>query len=381
MKKILTSLLGASMLFVACGEPKTEKASGDAETIKIGALGPLTGPLAIYGVSATNGLKLAIDEINANGGILGKQVELNLLDEKGDSTEAVNAYNKLVDWGMVALVGDITSKPSVAVAEVAAQDGIPMITPTGTQLNITEAGSNIFRVCFTDPYQGEVLAKFAKESLKAKTAAVVVNNSSDYSDGVANAFIAEAEKQGIEVVAKEGYSDGDKDFKAQLTKIAQKNPDILFVPDYYEQDGLIAIQAREVGIKSVIVGPDGWDGVAKTVDKSSYSAIENVYFANHYSVKDSNEKIQNFITNYKAKYNDEPSAFSALSYDAAYILKAAIEKNGSVDKESLAKAIKEIEFAGITGSLKYDEKNNPVKGVTMIKIVNGDYTFDSVVSK
>ena len=376
MKKILTSLLGASMLFVACGEPKTEKASGDAETIKIGALGPLTGPLAIYGVSATNGLKLAIDEINANGGILGKQVELNLLDEKGDSTEAVNAYNKLVDWGMVALVGDITSKPSVAVAEVAAQDGIPMITPTGTQLNITEAGSNIFRVCFTDPYQGEVLAKFAKESLKAKTAAVVVNNSSDYSDGVANAFIAEAEKQGIEVVAKEGYSDGDKDFKAQLTKIAQKNPDILFVPDYYEQDGLIAIQAKEVGLTSTILGPDGWDGVAKTVDKSSYSAIENVYFANHYSVKDSNEKIQNFITNYKAKYNDE-----ALSYDAAYILKAAIEKNGSVDKESLAKAIKEIEFAGITGSLKYDEKNNPVKGVTMIKIVNGDYTFDSVVSK
>ena len=214
-------------------------------------------------------------------------MELNLLDEKGDSTEAVNAYNKLVDWGMVALVGDITSKPSVAVAEVAAQDGIPMITPTGTQLNITEAGSNIFRVCFTDPYQGEVLAKFAKESLKAKTAAVVVNNSSDYSDGVANAFIAEAEKQGIEVVAKEGYSDGDKDFKAQLTKIAQKNPDILFVPDYYEQDGLIAIQAKEVGLNSTILGPDGWDGVAKTVDKSSYSAIENVYFANHYSVKDS----------------------------------------------------------------------------------------------
>ena len=381
MKKILTSLLGASMLFVACGEPKTEKASGDAETIKIGALGPLTGPLAIYGVSATNGLKLAIDEINANGGILGKQVELNLLDEKGDSTEAVNAYNKLVDWGMVALVGDITSKPSVAVAEVAAQDGIPMITPTGTQLNITEAGSNIFRVCFTDPYQGEVLAKFAKESLKAKTAAVVVNNSSDYSDGVANAFIAEAEKQGIEVVAKEGYSDGDKDFKAQLTKIAQKNPDILFVPDYYEQDGLIAMQAREVGIKATIVGPDGWDGVAKTVDPSSYSAIENVYFANHYSTKDSNERIQNFIKNYKEKYNDEPSAFSALSYDAAYILKAAIEKAGTTDKEAVVKAIKEVDFDGITGHLTYDEKNNPVKDVKIIKIVNGDYIFDSSISK
>ena len=365
-------------MLAACGGEKAEDkpATTEAETIKVGAIGPLTGPVAIYGISATNGLKLAIDEINANGGILGKQVELNLLDEKGDSTEAVNAYNKLVDWGMVALVGDITSKPTVAVSEVAAQDGIPMITPTGTQLNITEAGSNVFRVCFTDPYQGEVLAKFTKDKLGAKTEAVMSNNSSDYSDGVANAFIKEAENQGIQVVAKEGYSDGDKDFRAQLTKIAQQNPDVLFIPDYYEQDGLIAIQAREVGLKSVIVGSDGWDGVVKTVDPSSYAAIENVYFANHYSTKDSNEKIQNFIKNYKEKYNDEPSAFSALSYDTAYLLKAA-----TTDKEAVTKAIKEIQFEGITGKLTFDEKNNPVKSITIIKIVNGDYTFDSVVSK
>ena len=382
-KKLVTTLLGASLLLAACGgEKAAEKpASTEAETIKIGAIGPLTGSVAIYGISATNGLKLAVDEINANGGILGKQIELNLLDEKGDSTEAVNAYNKLVDWGMVALIGDITSKPSVAVAEVAAQDGIPMITPTGTQLNITEAGSNIFRVCFTDPYQGEVLAKFTKDKLAAKTVAIMSNNSSDYSDGVANAFAKEAEAQGIQIVAREGYSDGDKDFKAQLTKIAQQNPDVLFVPDYYEQDGLIAIQAREVGIKSVIVGPDGWDGVVKTVDPSSYAAIEDVFFANHYSTKDSSEKVQNFIKNYKEKYNDEPSAFSALSYDAAYILKAAIEKAGTTDKEAVAKAIKELEFDGITGHLTFDEKNNPVKSITIIKIVNGDYTFDSVVSK
>jgi len=355
-KKLLGTLLGASLLLAACGgEKAADKPVAEAETIKIGAMGPLTGPVAIYGISATNGLKLAIDEINANGGILGKQVELNLLDEKGDSTEAVNAYNKLVDWGMVALVGDITSKPSVAVAEVAAQDGIPMITPTGTQLNITEAGSNVFRVCFTDPYQGEVLAKYSKEKLGAKTVAIMSNNSSDYSDGVANAFATEAEKQGIQIVAREGY--------------------------YYEQDGLIAIQAREVGLKSVIVGSDGWDGVVKTVDPSSYAAIEDVYFANHYSTKDSNEKIQNFIKNYKEKYNDEPSAFSALSYDTAYLLKAAIEKAGTTDKEAVTKAIKEIQFEGITGQLTFDEKNNPVKSITIIKIVNGDYTFDSVVSK
>ena len=366
-KKLLTTLLGASLLLAACGgEKAADKPATEAETIKIGAMGPLTGPVAIYGISATNGLKLAVDEINANGGILGKQIELNLLDEKGDSTEAVNAYNKLVDWGMVALVGDITSKPSVAVAEVAAQDGIPMITPTGTQLNITEAGSNVFRVCFTDPYQGEVLAKFAKDKLEAKTVAIMSNNSSDYSDGVANAFAAEAEKQGIQVVAREGYSDGDKDFKAQLTKIAQQNPDVLFIPDYYEQDGLISIQAREVGLKSVIVGSDGWDGVVKTVDPSSYAAIEDVYFANHYSTKDTNEKVQNFIKNYKEKYNDEPSAFSALSYDTAYLLKAAIEKAGTTDKEAVAKAIKELEFeAARTGITEQEAKDNNINYKTV----------------
>lgn len=380
MKKILATLLGVSMLLVACGEKKQPETK-ESETVKIGAMGPLTGPLAIYGISATNGTKLAIEEINKNGGVLGKQLELNLLDEKGDTTEAVNAYNKLLDWGMVALIGDVTSKPSAAVAELAAQDKLPMITPTGTQLNITEAGSNVFRVCFTDPYQGEVMAKFAKEKLGAKKVAVVVNNSSDYSDGVAKSFIEEAQRQGLEVVAKEGYSDGDKDFRSQLTKIAQKSPEVLFVPDYYEQDGLIAMQAREIGMTSTILGPDGWDGVVKTVDKSSYSAIENVYFANHYSTKDSAEKVQNFINNYKVKFNDEPSAFSALSYDTVYLLKEAIEKAGSTDKEAVVKAIKEANFSGVTGSLTFDEKNNPIKGITIIKIVNGDYTFDSVISK
>lgn len=383
MKKIITTLVGTSLLLAACGGEKKADTTvtPTAETIKIGALGPLTGPVAVYGISATNGTKLAVDEINANGGILGKQIELNLLDEKGDPIEAVNAYNKLADWGMVALIGDVTSKPSVAVAEVAAQDGIPMISPSATQLNVTEAGSNIFRVCFVDPYQGEILAKFAKDRFDAKKIAIMVNNSSDYSDGIAKAFIEEAGKQGMEVVANEGYSDTDKDFRAQLTKIASQTPDVLFIPDYYEQDGLIAIQAREVGITAKIIGPDGWDGVVKTVDASSYASIEDVYFANHYSDKDTSERVQNFITNYKAKYNDSPSAFSALSYDAVYLLKESIEKVASTDKAELTKAIKEANFEGITGNLKFDDKNNPVKGVKILRIVNGDYTFDSEISK
>lgn len=381
MKKFTLMLLGLSFLITACGGEKeaTTKKPDEAATIKIGGLGPLTGPLAIYGVTATNGSKLAFEEINKNGGILGKQVEFVLFDEKGDSTEAVTAYNRLVDEGVVALVGDITSKPSLAVAEIAAQDNMPMITPTGTQFNITEAGPNVFRVCFTDPYQGVILANLAKNNLKANTVAIMVNNSSDYSDGVAEAFIKEAERLGLKIVAKEGYAEGDKDFRAQLTKVAATNPDVLLVPDYYEQVALITTQAREVGVKSTFIGPDGWDGVAKALDSSAYGAVENSYFTNHYSVEDTNEKVQNFLKAYREKYKDEPSAFSALSYDAAYLMKDAIEKAGSTDKDAIVKAMKESDFAGVTGHLRFDEKNNPVKAVTVLKVVNGNYTFDSVI--
>lgn len=381
MKKFTLMLLGLSFLITACGGEKeaTTKKTDEAATIKIGGLGPLTGPLAIYGVTATNGSKLAFEEINKNGGILGKQVEFVLFDEKGDSTEAVTAYNRLVDEGVVALVGDITSKPSLAVAEIAAQDNMPMITPTGTQFNITEAGPNVFRVCFTDPYQGSTLAKFAKDKLNAKTAAVMVNTSSDYSDGIANAFIEQAKKEGIEIVAKEGYSDGDKDFKAQLTKINGENPDILMVPEYYELSALIATQAREIGMKSTFVGPDGWDGIIGALDPSAYSVVDNSYFTNHYSAEDSSEKVQSFLKKYREKYNEEPTAFSALAYDNVYILKNAIEKAGTTDKEDLVKAIKASDMDGITGHLTFDEKNNPIKAVTIIKVKDGKYIFDSVV--
>ncbi|WP_410208953.1 ABC transporter substrate-binding protein [Fusobacterium sp.] len=353
--------------------------SKDDSTIKIGGLGPLTGPVAIYGVSATNGSKLAFEEINKNGGILGKKVDFILLDEKGDSTEAITAYNKLVDNDIVALIGDVTSKPSLAVAEIAAEDNMPMITPTGTQLNITEAGPNVFRVCFTDPYQGVILAKLAKEKLNAKTAAIMVNNSSDYSDGVARSFIEEAKKLGVEIVSKEGYGEGDKDFKAQLTKIATVNPDVLLIPDYYEQAALITTQAREVGIKSQFIGPDGWDGVSKALDPSAYGAIEGSYFTNHYSLDDKSEKVQNFLKSYTDTYGEAPSAFSALSYDAVYLLKNAIEKAGSTDKDAVIEAIKNSKFNGVTGHLKFDDKNNPVKAVTVLKITNGKYSYDSVI--
>lgn len=373
MKKFSAALLGMSLLLTACGGAK------ETDVVKLGATAPLTGPVAIYGITATNGSKLAMDEINKNGGVLGKQVEFIVLDSKGDPTEAITAYNRLVDEGIVGFIGDAPSKPTLAIAEVAAQDNMPMITPTGTQFNITEAGPNVFRTCFTDPYQGVVLANFAKDNLKAETAAIVVNNSSDYSDGVAKAFVEQAEKLGLKVVAKEGYSDGDKDFRAQLTKILPTNPDVLVIPDYYEQVALITTQAREVGLKSAFIGPDGWDGVAKTLDPSAYSAVENSYFTNHFSLQDQSEKVQNFVKAYREVYNEDPSSFAALSYDAAYMMKAAIEKAGTTDKQAVVEALKNLDYNGVTGHLTFDEKNNPVKAVTVLKIVNGEYTFDSVV--
>ena len=333
MKKFNTVLLGATLLLAACGGGKEEVK--EAETVKIGCTAPLTGPLAIYGVTSTNGSKLAMDEINKNGGILGKQVEFTVLDSKGDPTEAITAYNRLVDEGIVAFIGDAPSKPTLAIAEVAAQDNMPMITPNGTQFNITEAGPNVFRTCFTDPYQGVVLANFAKNNLKAETVAILVNNSSDYSDGVSKAFL--------------------------------------------EQAALITVQAREVGLKSTFIGPDGWDGVAKTLDASAYGAVENSYFTNHYSLEDQSPKVQNFVKAYKEVYNEDPSSFAALSYDSAYMMKAAIEKAGTTEKQAVIDALKELSYDGVTGHLTFDEKNNPVKDVTVLKIVNGEYTFDSVV--
>lgn len=376
MRKINMFVVGAMVLIGGCGK------SGEVakpETIKIGGMAPLTGALAIYGVTTTNGAELAVKEINENGGVLGKKIEYVMLDTKGDSTEAVMAYNKLVNEKVAGIIGEVTSKPTLAVAEVAVQDNMPLITPTGTQVDITEVGPNIFRVCFTNPYQGKVLAITSKERLGANTVAVMLNNSSDYSDGIAKAFIEESEKLGMKVMGVEGYSDGDKDFRPQLTKLAAMNPDVILIPEYYEQAALIATQAREVGVKSIFVGSDGWDGIAKTLDQSAYAAIENSHFTNHFSMEDQSEKIQNFLKDYREAYKEDPSAFSALGYDAVYMMKSAIEKAGSTDKQKVVDALKGIEYDGVTGYLTFDDHNNPIKAVTVLKIENGKYVFDSKV--
>lgn len=382
MTKKIIGVLSLAALLTACGggAGKSAAAPDNGDVIKIGGIIPKTGAAAVYGNTTDNGIKLAVDEINANGGIGGKQIQYASEDDKGDPTEAVTIYNKLVEGGNNVIIGAITSKPSLAVAENSSQDGIPIITPTGTSNPITENKDNVFRTCFTDPLQGKILANFATDNLKAKTVAILRNTSNDYSNGVADAFIEQAKAKGLEVVADEGYGDTDVDFKVQLTNIDKEKPDVILVPEYYEKDVSIIKQARELGIKSKIIGPDGWDGVLAVIDEGSKDLLNGVYFTNHYSVHDTNEKVQNFVKAYQDKYGEDPSAFSALGYDTVYIYKEAIEKSDSMEYADIVKALKAIEVKGVTGDLKFGENNNPVKSATIIEIKDGAYTFNSLVS-
>lgn len=363
----------------AAAEKADDPAASDGETIKIGAMGPLTGAVAMYGVASTNGTKLAIDEINAAGGINGRKIELILEDEKGDAAEAVNVYKKLKSEGIVALIGDVTSGPCEAVAAEAVKDGIPMITPTGTMLSLTAGRANVFRICFTDPFQGTKLAQYAVDTLKAKTYALLRNNSDPYSAGVADAFKAEAEKLGLQSVGEESYGASDTDFHPQLTKIAEADPDVLVLPDYYQVIALIVPQAREVGVKAAFLGPDGWDSVLEQMDKENYGSIEGSFFSNHYSPDDTAQKVQNFVKSYKDTYDMAPSSFAALGYDAARIMAQAIQEAASVDSASIVAAMDAISYDGVTGLTRFDENNNPIKTVSMITIKDGAYVLDSVV--
>lgn len=382
MVKKMLGVLTLAALLTACGNGagKTSAAPDNGDVIKIGGIIPKTGAAAVYGNSTDNGIKLAVDEINANGGIGGKQIEYLSEDDKGDPTEAVTVYNKLVEAGNNVIIGAITSKPSLAVAENSSQDGIPIITPTGTSAPITENKDNVFRTCFTDPLQGKILANFASDNLKAKTVAILRNTSNDYSNGVADAFIEQAKAKGLEVVADEGYGDTDVDFKVQLTNIDKEKPDVILVPEYYEKDVSIIKQARELGMESKIIGPDGWDGVLAVIDEGSKDLLNGVYFTNHYSVHDTSEKVQGFVKAYKEKYKEDPSAFSALGYDTVYIYKEALEKSASLDFAEIVNALKAVEVSGVTGDLKFGENNNPVKSATIIEIKDGSYTFNSLVS-
>lgn len=397
IKKRLAFVLAMLMLFsmTACGpkedkdvketspeasvEAKAEKDT-DKSPIKIGGLAPLTGAVSVYGIAANNGAKLAFDEINAAGGILGRPVEFISYDEKGDATEAINAYNRLVNEDeVVALVGDVTSGPSIAVAQRAVKDGLPMISPTGTSAEITKQGPNVFRACFIDENQGDIMGSFVAENLKLKKVAIFYNVSDNYSQGLADAFTKRVEADGIEVVANESYSGGDTDFKAQLTKILDAGPELLYIPNYYNDNILIVRQARQVGLEDVVfAGGDGWDGILdENVIGEGKNDADGAFFTNHYAADDPADKVQDFLKNYRDAYDMEAVSFAALGYDAAKLLAQAIEAAGSTDKEAITKAMKEISYDGVTGTITFDDNNNPIKAVTIIEIKDGAYTLNT----
>ncbi len=373
MKKRLLALCFAALLvvttFAGCG-----KKTDGGDTFVLGGLAPLTGPVSVYGISTNNATVMAVEEINANGGINGMQIKYHVLDEQGDVTEATNAYGRLVsEFDIDALVGDVTSKPSISVAQRANKDGMPMVAPTATADAVTAQGENVFRTCFTDAYQGKAMAAYVAKDGK-KSAAILYDNSDDYSVALTDAFTAECEASGVEITSSESFGADDTEFKAQLTKIVSTDPEVLYVPAYYEKNALIMRQAKETGFEGVICGGDGWDGIL-TQFKDDVKGADGAIFSNHYSVYDEDPVVQNFIENYKEKYGEDPTAFSALGYDSVYLIKQAVEEAGTKDKAAVIEALKNIEFNGVTGNFTFDENRNPVKTVSFIIVEDGKYTL------
>jgi branched-chain amino acid transport system substrate-binding protein len=375
-KRILAAALAAVMLSTTAAGCAGNGAAAGGDTIKIGGLAPLTGDVSVYGIATNNGAKLAVDAINKAGGVLGKKIDYIAYDEKGDATEAVNAYNKLVQSDkVIALVGDVTSKPTIAVAQKAVKDNLPMITATGTAADITKTGKNVFRACFIDPFQGELMADYAAKKLNAKTAAIIYDNGDDYSTGVADAFEAEAKAAGLTVTNKEGYPSKSKDFKAQLTKIKASNPDVPMVPVYYSDVALIAVQAKEIGLNAKLLGADGWDGVLEKIDKGNLDALKESYFCSQYSAESTDPKLQDFLKLYKETYKTDANMFAVLGYDAMGMMAAAINKAGSTDPDKIEEALKAINYPGLTGNTTFDENRNPVREAVITTIADSKYKF------
>ncbi|MEQ8153954.1 MAG: ABC transporter substrate-binding protein [Clostridiaceae bacterium] len=368
-KKIIATImvtLVAASAFAGCA-----KKADSSDTIKIGNIGPLTGKGSTYGQSVKDGAELYLEEINAAGGINGKKVQLVSEDDEMDPNKAIQSFNKLVDdEKVVAVLGAVTSGSCKAVGPLATSKGIPMITPSATEPNITKDGGDfVFRGCFIDSFQGKILAKYANENLKKKTAAVLYSVTSDYSKGIADAFKAEFEAAGGTVTQFLSYNDGDKDFNAQLTKIKSSNPDILVLPDYYDKVSLVAKQARDIGITSQFLGGDGWE--SQELVNLGGTAVSGALYLNPYYAGDSDKNVSDFVAAYKKKYNKEPDAFAALSYDSTKILVKAIESANSTDGDKIRQELLKTDLQCVTGKITFDADRTAIKGAVIIK-VDGD---------
>ncbi|MDD4600145.1 MAG: ABC transporter substrate-binding protein [Negativicutes bacterium] len=378
---IMSTLLMAGVL-TGCSSGTKQEATNE---IKIGGNFELTGGVANYGKQAVNGIQLAIKQANASGGVLGKQIKLVLADNKSEAAEATNAITKLITQDkVVAVFGPATSSNTLATVRVAQDNKIPLITPTGTSEKITvengKTHSYIFRSCFIDPLQGMIMANFASNTLKVKTAVIYIDNSSDYSKGLAKSFDEVFTKNGGKVLGQEAFLQKDQDFKSALTKIKALNPDVIFLPAYYEEVGKIVKQARELGMTMPILGADGWDD-AKVVEIAGAAPLNNTFFCSHYSSQDTDSHVVSFIEAYKKEYNQEPGVFSALGYDAGLFLIDAIKRANSTDPAKIREALEQTKNLQLsTGLMTIDANHNPIKSVVVLEMKDGKPTFKEKIT-
>jgi branched-chain amino acid transport system substrate-binding protein len=365
-----------AIALVSCTGARSDSGS----EIVIGEFGSLTGTTATFGISTKNGIDMAIDAINKSGGLLGKQVRVMVEDDQGKPEEAQTVVTKLITKDQViAVLGEVASSRTMAAAPVAQQNGIPLISPSSTNPKVTQTGDYIFRVCFIDPFQGLVMAKFATNTLKVKNVAVLRDIKNDYSVGLAGVFIENFKSMGGNVVANESYSEGDTDFSAQLTSIKARNPQAVFLPGYYTEVGLVVRQAKKLGLTVPFMGGDGWD--SPRLIEIGGDALNGSYYSNHFSVSDPSPAIQKFVSDYKARYGETPDALAGLGFDAASILFDAIKRANSTDGAKVRDAIAQTkDFPGVTGKITLDKDRNAVKPAVVLQVKEGTLNYVETIT-
>jgi len=377
MRKLIAILTLSLVACQAHREPQTAQSAGD---IPIGSYVALTGPEASFGNSTLEGEKLAVDEINAAGGVLGRKIKLIAEDDQGKAEEAASVVTKLITGNnVVALLGENSSNQSLAAAPIAQSNHIPMVSVSSTNPMVTQKGDYIFRVCFTDPYQGKALATFAAENLKVKKVGTMVDRKNDYSVGLAEFFRKEFEAHGGKVVSEQSYSGGDTEFRPQLTAIKSSKPDVIFIPGFYTEVGQIAIQARDLGFNGPMLGGDGWD--SPSVIQIGGKSVDNSYFSDHYFIGDPRPLVKNFVDAIRKRTGKDPEATCALGYDAMKILAMAIQKAGSTDGAKIREALAQTkDYDGVSGKVTMGASRDPIKPVAIIKIDHGKMNFESWVN-
>ena len=374
------TLLAAVALLALTATAFAACAQANAEPIKVGHYGSMTGKEATFGQSTDNGIRLAIEEINSAGGLNGRPIEIITYDTKGESAEAGKAVTRLITSDKVtAVLGEVASTLSLAGGAVCQEKGVPMISPSSTNPSVTRGRDMVFRVCFIDPFQGMVVAKFATENLKATKVAVLFDQTQTYSKGLRDEFKKHFTKMGGTIVGDEAFSGGDQDFGAQLAKIRAGNPDAIFVPGYYTEAGNIALQARKLGIKVPLLGGDGWD--SEQLAKIGGKDIEGCYYSNHYAADQKSEVVENFVKKYSTKFSGQtPDGLAALGYDAAYILFDSMKRAKSLSGKDLRDAIAATtNFKGVTGNITLDKNRDAMKSAVVVKMQDGKPVFAATV--